>query len=385
MNVGILPPPTQYATPPRAVGGAPIRPAQTPGGIGDSLDWRRHNWQVTQDAVYRSARSSQWQYGARVTSATVSAATNNYVGTALSATGHVFATPFVATGGLVFDPVNNTTSVLGSFGGSPNFTGAVLLNDGRIFVIPRASSTARIVDITNRTVATTAAVFPGGNAYTGGCLFDNGRRVYLCPGTQATAGIYDIQRDSLVTPAGTFSFTGNVATTGCLLLPDGRIFVAPGQHTAAIYNPVSDSLFSSSLSLGGYIYWGAVLLPSGDEVMILPNAATAAVIYDWRRDTVRTATGTTTSNLGGQLAPDGSVFIMSGSTNASRSYRPETDTMTALSETNAVNTPYAGSHVVPDGRLVMMPRSDSAVRTFGTRNGPAFDPNVQLSPYYNHR
>ncbi|NBU34741.1 hypothetical protein EBZ38_14885 [bacterium] len=391
MNVGILPPTTQYATPPRAVGGAPIRPAQTPGGIGDSLDWRRPSWQATQDAAFASVRAGGWQYGTLRSAATISAVSNNYVGTVLAQNGLVWATPFAGTGGLIFDSVNNATSVLGSFGGSPNFTSGVLMNDGRIFVIPRASTTARIVDPVNRTVTTPGGTFPGGNAYTGGCLCDGGRKIYLAASLQSTGGLYDIQRQALLTPAGTFTFDAGIsqnATTGALLLPDGRVFCFPGYHTAAIYDPVNDSLFASSLSLGWTgstnRFFGGVLLPSGDEILLVPQNVSAITIYNWRRDTARTVTGTATGHLGGQLMPDGSVLLIPGSSTAARVYRPDTDTLTTLPDTFSGSNPVAGAHVVPDGRLVMMPRSDSAVRTYGVRGTP-IDQNIQLSPFFNHR
>ena len=392
MNAGILPPPSQYATPPRAVGGTPASPVQTPCGIGDSLDWRRPSWPATQDAIYASVRASSWRYGTRASAATISAVTNNYVGTVLAPNGLVWATPFAATGGLVFDANNNRTSVLGSFGGSTNFTGGVLMNDGRIFVLPRASTTARIVDLANNTVVTPGGTFPGGNAYVAGCLIDGGRRIYLAPALQSTAGIYDIQRQALATPAGTFSFNsgaGITATSGVLLLPDGRVFCAPCHTSAAIYDPVADSLFVSSASLGydgiSSRYFGAVLLASGDEIALVPQNTSSLVIYNWRRDTVRTVAGTATGHLGGQLMPDGSVFLNPAASTAARVYRPDTGTLTALPDTFSGSNPIAGSHVLPDGRLVMMPRGDSAVRTYGTRNGPAFDQNVQLSPFFNHR
>ena len=391
MNAGILPPPSQYAAPPRAIGGSPARPVQMPGGIGDSLDWRRPNWQATQDAVYAGVRASNWKYGARQSAATITAATNNYVGSVLAPNGLVWATPFAATGGLVFDSNNNRTYVVGSFGGGTNFTSGVLLNDGRIFVIPRASTTARIVDFANSTVTTPGGTFPGGNAYTGGCLFDGGRRIYLAPSLQASAGIYDIQRQALTTPAGTFTFnsgSGITATSGALLLPDGRVFCLPCHTSAAIYDPAADSLFVSSAAVGydgiSSRYFGAVLLANGDEIALVPQNTSALAIYNWRRDTVRTVAGTATGHLGGQLMPDGSVLLVPSNSTAARVYRPDTDTLTALPDTYAGNNPAAGAHVLPDGRLVMMPRSDSAVRTYGTRGTPV-DANIQLSPFFNHR
>lgn len=388
MNAGIFPPSSQCGAPPRSIGGAPARPVQMPCGIDGALDWKRPNWPAIQDSLYASLRASNWGYGSRATAATISAVTDNYVGTALARNGLVWATPFSATGGLVFDPVNNRTSVLGSFGGSLQFTSCVLMNDGRIFVIPRASSTARIVDLENRIVTTPSPTFPGGNAYVGGCLIDDGRRIYLAPGVRSTAGIYDIQRDALVTPAGTFSFdsgTSTAAASAAVLLPDGRVFIAPFWNTAAIYDPVTDTLKHSSLSLGSSNYFGAVLLPGGDELMLLRQNATANVIYNWRRDTSRTVAAGMPAV--GQLAPNGTVLLVQrggSSPYTARVYSPSSETVTTLSETFSVSAPCAGIHALPDGRMVVMPRSDSGVYTYGAK-GPAFDPNVQLSPFYNHR
>ena len=391
MNAGILPPPSQYATPPRSIGGAPARPVQTPGGIGEWLDWRRPNWSVTQDALYAGARASNWQFGTRVAAATVTAVTDNYVGTILSPGGLVWATPYAATGGLVFDPNNNTTYVVGSFGGTLNFTSGVLMPDGKVFVVPRSSTTARIVDLVNKTVTTPAATFPGSNAFLGGTVCDGGRKIYLAPGGQrTTGGVYDIASQTFTTPAGTFStgVQGNTSA-GAFLLPDNRVFVAPSYSTAAIYDPASDRLTTSALSLGynGSViqYLGAVMLASGDEIALIPFNATAITIYNWRRDTARTVTGTATGFTGGQLCPDGSVFCVPATGTVARVYRPDTGTVSALPDTYSGSSPVAGANVLPDGRLVMMPRSDSAVRTYGAKGSVTFDTNVTMSPYYNHR
>lgn len=371
-----------------SIGGAPARPVQAPGGIDGALDWRRHNWAAIQDSLYGSLRLNNWGYGSRVTAATITAVGDNYVGTALAPNGQVWATPFSATGGLVFDANNNRTFVLGSFGGSLNFTSCVLMNDGRVFVIPRASSTARIVDLENRIVTTPSPTFPGGNAYVGGCLIDGGRRIYLAPGVRSTAGIYDIQRDALLTPSGTFSFdagTSSAATSAAILLPDGRVFCAPFSGTAAIYDPVTDSLRTSSLSLGGNNYFGAVLLPNGDELLILQNNATSNILYDWRRDTARTVAGAMPAV--GQLAPDGTVLLLQRGGSApftARVYSPLTGRVTTLTETFSGSTPSAGIHVLPDGRIVSMPRSDAGIYTYGAK-GQSLDGNVPLSPFFNHR
>lgn len=362
---------------------------QMPCGIDGSSDWRRADWTATQDAIYATVRTAGWAYGTRQSAATITAVANNYVGTVLAPGGLVWATPFAATGGLVFDSNNNRTYVVGSFGGGTNFISGVLLNDGRVFVIPRSSTTARIVDLSNRTVTTPGGTFAGGNIYVGGCLIDGGRRIYLAPALQSTATIYDLQRQSLSTPSGTFTFTagGINATSGALLLPDGRVFLAPCHTSAAIYDPLRDSLFISSLTLGyngtTNPFFGAVLLPGGDEIALIPQGGTAMAIYNWRRDTARTVSGSATGFLGGQLAPDGSVFMNPGTATAARYYVPAQDAHYALPETYTTNAS-AGVNGIPDGRLVMMPRSDSAVRTYGTR-GTTVDPSPQLSPFFNHR
>lgn len=387
MNVGIYPPSSQIADPPMSIGGAPARPVQTPGGIDGALDWRRHNWAAIQDSIYGSLRTNNWGYGPRVTAATISAAVaENYTGTALTRNGKVVASPFQALNVLVFDASTNRTSVLGSFSASGLFTSCVTLNDGRVFVVPRSSTTARIVDAENRVVTTPATIFPGNNAYTAGCLMDGGRRIYLAPRVRTTASIYDIQQDTLFTPAGTFSSSSGQQSISCVFpLPDGRIFCAPSWNTAAIYDPVSDSLRTSSLDLGGNKYFGAILLPSGEEILILQSSATAMLIYDWQRDRSRTVVGA--MQAVGRLAPNGSVLLLPRTSSSpwnARVYWPLTGTATTLPETFSNNAPSAGLHVLPDGRMCSIPRSDTGVYTYGSP-GPSFDLNVPLSPYQNHR
>jgi len=388
LNAGIYPPSSQSVAAPLAIGGAAARPVQMPGGIDNSLDWRKTSWASMQDSVQSQARARNWRYGTVRTAATVTAVTTNYVGSVLGLGGLALACPFVATSALVFDSNNNRTYNVGSFGGSSNFTGGVLMPDGSIFIAPRASTTARIVDLSTNTVTTPNCTFPGNQVYIASCLFDGGRKIYLAPYLNTTtAGVYDIQRQTLSVPAGTFSTVSGqgAVSSGALLLPDGRVFVAPLGSTACIYDPVADSLFTSSRSLGSVSsFFGAVLLPSGDEIALIPQGATALVIYNWRRDTVRTIPGTCTGHIGGQLAPDGTVFLIPGTSTVARVYDPVTDTLRNLPDTFSGNFPAAGAHGLPDGRLVMLARSDSSVFTYGTLGTPV-DANIQLSAFYNHR
>jgi hypothetical protein len=69
-----------------AIGGAPARPAQMPGGIDNSLDWRKtgsQQWERWQDSIYATIRTSQLRFTQFTVSATFASGTNPYIGATL--------------------------------------------------------------------------------------------------------------------------------------------------------------------------------------------------------------------------------------------------------------------------------------------------------------
>ena len=140
------------------------------------------------------------------------------------------------------------TTPTGAYPGSAAFTGGVLLPDGRVFCVPRNSTTARIYDPATDTLTTPIGTYPGNFAFTGGVLLPDGR-VFCVPLNSTTARIYDPVTDTLTTPTGAYS--GSTPFIGGVLLPDGRVFCAPfSSTTARIYG--GGGGFNINVSLSAY-------------------------------------------------------------------------------------------------------------------------------------
>ena len=86
-------------------------------------------------------------------------------------------------------PSDTLTTPTGTYPGSGAFAGGVLMPDGRVFCVPRSSTTARIYNPSTDTLTTPTGTYPGSNAFAGGVLLPDGR-VFCVPYASTTARIY---------------------------------------------------------------------------------------------------------------------------------------------------------------------------------------------------
>jgi hypothetical protein len=253
--------------------------------------------------------------------------------------------------------VKQSVNPAGTFSGNYVTLGTVLLPDGRVFLVPYGSTTARIYDPLTNTLTVPSGTYPGSNSLGRGVLLPDGR-VFCCPITSTTARIYDPATDTVITPNGTYPGTAN-AFSGCVLLSDGRVFIVPGSSTSArIYDPVNDTLTTPSGTYpGNFGCNGGVLLPDG-RVFITPFNSTTARIYDPVTDTLITPNGTyePATVARGTLMADGRIFMAEGAVSDKPGviYDPVADTLTILSVTFP-NPGYSVSVLLPDGRLFCVP------------------------------
>lgn len=392
MNAGIYPPATRYATPPRAIGGAPARAVQAPAGIDNTLDWRKstpQRWPRIADSMHETIRVSDWRPTYAVMPPTFPGGTNLLIGGVLFDGGRkVYLTPFNATTATIYDAVNDTISTPpGSYGGSAGFLAGVLLATGDIFICPRSSTTARIYSPATGQVRTPGGTFPGGSStLTAGVAFDNGTQVYCLPNNSTSARIWDSRTETVRTPTGTFG--GSASTSAGCLLPDGRILIVPQADTVLrIYDWQRDAMFTSGVSLSS-TYFGGTLMPNGDEVWLTPYSSTSGLLYNWRRDTARVTSGTWPGSLAyfsSVMAPDGSLVAIPAAATASRQYQPRTDTLTVLAGTYSGSNDGGGGCLLSDGRVMIFPRGMTTARSYGAKGTPSLDENVTLSPFVNRR
>ena len=188
------------------------------------------------------------------------------------------------------------------------------------------------------TVRNAGGPFPGTTeAYAGGVLLQDGR-VFVVPYTQTTARIYDPKTDTVSTPSGTYP--GNFALVDGVLLPDGRVFMSPryGTNRAYIDNPFNDTLKTTDILFSGTLPFnqtsGAILLKDG-RVLGIPYSDTSkqAYVYNPQNDTFTyTYTFFPGGNAfnGGTLLPDGKVFLTPYGSVKAHIYDPTAETLTPV-------------------------------------------------------
>jgi hypothetical protein len=120
--------------------------------------------------------------------------------------------------------------------------------------------------------------------YTGGVLLPDGR-VVLVPWNAAVVGIYDPATNSFVAGP-TVRTVGDTALTGeyrgGVLLPDGRVVFVPFSAGAVgLYDPATNTFVAGPAveAAGDNKYQGGVLLPDG-RVVFVPRRAEHVGLYD---------------------------------------------------------------------------------------------------------
>lgn len=173
---------------------------------------------------------------------------------------------------VIYDPVTDVittpTGGAATAGGTYKYESACLLRDGRVFVVPYSANIPLIYNPSSNDFTTPNGNYGAGNyKYVGGVLMADGR-VFCVPEHATTARIYDPVTNTTTTPAGTYG----AYNFGGLLLPDGRIFIAPGGLSTAfatkIYDPVTDTLSTPcpGVDFGGSNMYGICMLPDGTIV-----------------------------------------------------------------------------------------------------------------------
>lgn len=284
-----------------------------------------------------------------------------------AAAGHRHAIQSVTSQGAV---ATYTAIPMPSAMAGATFISAVLLRDGRVYFVPAGATSARIYDPSSNSVTTASGTFSGsGIKCAGGVLLHDGR-VFIAPRAITTAYLYDPVADTLVAAGGVYP--GNDGHAGCVLMPNGKVFVPPFQNNAyaRIYDPVSDTTTTaaSNYNFGAnFSYWGAVLLLDG-RVFVCPLSATSARIYDPATDTVSVPGGAYPGNfavLGGVLLADGRVYCVPYQSTTARIYNPTTNSVSTPGGTFPGLSRTGLGQLLPDGRVLVSPQVEASV-------GPAY-------------
>ena len=273
----------------------------------------------------------------------------------------------------IWNPANNTwstTAAMTGLGtGTATFSGGVLLADGKVLLIPYQTYTggtsgrAYIYNPTSNTWTTSSNNFQGASpGWEGGIPLTSGKILCLPYGTP-TIRTYDPSTNEVNTPAGVFT-----GYAGAVTLADGRIFCVPHHAKyARVYNPATKEVTipSGNTFPGGGSHAGGVLLYDG-RVFCIPNNGTTARIYNPVTETVTTPAGTYSggSSRGGVLLPDGRVFMVPFYSTTARIYDPVSDTLTTPNGTYAGSDSFRNGVLLSDGRVFMVPSNSATARIY---------------------
>jgi hypothetical protein len=306
----------------------------------------------------------------------------DHAGAVLLPDGRVFVVPRYSTNAKIYNPFDNSVISISFTVSGQTFFGGVLLKDGRIFCFPEYAPNAKIYNPLNNNISNITAIT---NGYVGGVLLKDGR-VFCVPRDATVARIYNPITNS-ATPVN--NALGN-GYSGAVLLPNGQIFCVPSDASnAKIYDPITDSVTPVNSTLGNG-YSSGVLLPDG-RVFVIPSSASNAKIYDPITDSVTTITGITGGSdayFGGILLPDGRIFLVPTNATTAKIYDPISNYTLNVPNLTGGGGAYEGGILLKDGRVFLVPYAASNARIVSgswcqPMNEFQLPPEVVLSPYLN--
>jgi hypothetical protein len=127
------------------------------------------------------------------------------------------------------------------------------------------------------------------------------------------------------------------------------------------------------------------LLPNGD-VYCFPASSTTARVYNYRTGVVSSPNVTFPGSyafLGGCLLPCGRVLLRPNSSTTARVHDVVTETLST--PTGVACVPTSEAVLLPDGRIVLIPSGNNAIRSIHTGGWGSYrlPMNVLTSPYMN--
>jgi hypothetical protein len=249
------------------------------------------------------------------------------------------------------------------------FWGFCLLPNNKVFMVPyfHSSTTCIFNPETNGFEDTVGA--PPQNAFNGACLMGNGK-VIMSPGSNGYAGtniIYNPETNDFESIS--TAITGK--TGGCVLLPNGKVFMIPSNNssTALLYNPDTNSLENVGSSNTG-VFMGGCLLPNGKVFMAPSGYAGTAMIYNPEtNDYENTLSGSSGNTFyGAVLLPNGKVFCppynaQAGANGLKLIYNPETNNFESISGTRP-SAGFGGGVLMTNGKVLLAAFGPSDIQIY---------------------
>lgn len=311
---------------------------------------------------------------------------SDYSGSVLLPDGRVLFVPSNASNVGMFNPSTglfSTITISGLSTATGKFFGGVLLPNGNVVFVPRQSANIGMFNPVSYTYSNAVTIAgPSGTLFAGGALAPNGN-VIFAPASSGNVGVYNptLGTYSNVGPNGTVA----TAFAGAVLLPTGNVVFVPASSTnIGMFNTYSMAT-SSYINIGPFTptgFSGGVLAPNGNVVFI-PSTGTSVGVYN---PTLRTyssiAIGNPTNGFnGGCLSPTGNVVFAPYAAANIGLFDPIARTYSNVFQAASGTTKFSGATQLPDGRVVLCPFGSTNVGVINTMVPVA--PEFCLAPYFN--
>lgn len=267
-----------------------------------------------------------------------------------------------------------TTSTISSVIGTNLWSGGVLAPNGFIYAIPRNATNILKIDPINMTTTTIGTLTPGTNLYNGGVLAPNGK-IYGIPMSASDILEIDPTTDT-VTTFGTGQFTNATSSGwyGGVVGNDGFIYTVPSLNANVLkIDPVNHTVTTISCNVctvsGGYYYAGGVLAPNG-KIYMMPDRENQVLEFDPTGPTftkIGANYGTTTGKwYGGVVAPNGMIYGIPLNYADVLKIDPSTQTTTTLALGNTTTGAWVGGVLAPNGIIYGIPLNATTILTIDT-------------------
>jgi len=233
--------------------------------------------------------------------------------------------------------------------GSTKYAGNIIHPNGKVYLLPNASTNLGILNPSNMSITTLAPGIPAGYntyPYSGGVLAQDGK-IYLVPSQTTYIVEIDPSNNGFTSYAGpTHTTAQSMFVAGGTLAPNGKIYFFPGSITfCGIFDPTLKTYTAFSINppvgtigAGVSLYNGNALAPNG-KIYGIPEEATMVLVIDPSTNTASTfgnypGTGNwpslTDKYYGGVLAPNGKIYCIPGAATVVACIDPNNNSVTTF-------------------------------------------------------
>jgi hypothetical protein len=267
------------------------------------------------------------------------------------------------------------------------FGGGVLLPDGRVVLVPGSASSVCVYSPAENRVVKTCKLWQGDDKFRGGVLLPDGNVLFV-PCNSPRLAVYSpvenaVKRTLDVAKEGIWKWVGAV------LLPDGNVALLPvnaPNDEILIYSPARNKIIDRVLAGGGpWHHSGGCLLADG-SVFLTPYDGAAAFVNpaDHGKAAQKTPAGEGKGKyFGSVLLPNGDVLLVPSKSDKIAVYSPKARKIVQQCKMPPLFE--AGGVLLPNGDVVLVPSWNPFLLVYRPDygNGVRFSQEVCESPFLN--